>query len=63
MLYINLSIDIALLALLALIETGIALLILIVNICIRTIICYYKSLFTLNVFISTSFTSIKEDKT
>jgi hypothetical protein len=60
MLYINLLIDTALLAL---IETEIALLILIVNICIRTTICYYKSLFTLNVFISTSFTNIKGDKT
>jgi len=60
MLYINILIDITLLAL---IKTGIALLILIINIRIRTTICYYKSLFTLNVFISTGFTSIKGDKT
>jgi hypothetical protein len=60
MLYINLLIDIALLAL---IKIKIALLILIVNICIWIIICYYKSLFTLNAFISTGFTSIKGDKT
>jgi hypothetical protein len=60
MLYTNLSIDIALLAL---IKTKIALLILIVNIRIRTTIYYYKSLSTLNAFISTGFTSIKGDKT
>ena len=60
MLYTNLLIDIALLTL---VKTKIALLILIVNICIRTTIRYYKSLFTLNAFISTSFTSIKGDKT
>ena len=59
-LYINLSIDIALLAL---IKTGIALLILIINIRIRTTILCYKSLFTLSAFINTGFTSIKGDKT
>jgi len=60
MLYINLLIDIALLAL---IKTKIALLILIVNICIRIIIFCYKSLFTLSAFINTGFTNIKGDKT
>jgi hypothetical protein len=60
MLYINLSIDITLLAL---VKTKIALLILIVNIRIRTTIYYYKSLFTLNAFISIGFTSIKGNKT
>jgi hypothetical protein len=60
MLYTNLLIDTALLAL---IETGIALLILIINIRIRMTICYYRSLSTLNAFISTGFISIKGDKT
>ena len=60
MLYTNLSIDTALLAL---IKTGIALLILIVNICIRTTIFCYKSLFTLSAFINTGFTNIKGNKT
>jgi hypothetical protein len=60
MLHINLSIDIALLAL---VKTGIALLILIVNIRIRITVYYYRSLFTLDAFISTGFTSIKGDKT
>ena len=59
-LYTNLSINIALLAL---IKTKIALLILIINIYIQITILYYKSLFTLSAFINTGFTNIKGDKT